>query len=282
LKTHEHRVRSGGVELRALLEGHGTPVVILHGFTGSCASTEVIAHGLRDRHRTLRIDFVGHGSSDAPSEPELYTFDACVEQTAGVLAQLMETPAHVIGYSMGGRVALGLCLTRPELVKSALLIGARAGIDDATEREQRVRDDEALADAIERDGIPAFVDRWMALPLFESQERLGTERLARAREQRLTNRARGLANSLRGMGSGAQPQLRAQLPEIGAPICLVVGDEDERFIRIAYSLAGELQRARVEKIPCAGHAAHLENPDTFLKVARAFIDEVDALPAHAA
>jgi len=282
LKTHEHRACSGGVELRALLEGDGTPVVILHGFTGSCASIEVIAHGLRDRHRTLRIDFVGHGSSDAPSESELYTFDACVEQTAEVLAQLAKPPAHVIGYSMGGRVALGLCVARPELVKSATLIGARAGIDDAAERAQRVRDDEALADSIERDGVPAFVDRWMALPLFASQERLGTERLARAREQRLANRAQGLANSLRGMGAGAQPQLRARLPEIDAPLCLVVGDEDERFTRIAHSLAGELQHARVSTIPCAGHAAHLENPDSFLKVVRAFIDEVDALPAHAA
>jgi 2-succinyl-6-hydroxy-2,4-cyclohexadiene-1-carboxylate synthase len=282
LKAHEHRVRSGGIELRALLEGDGTPVLILHGFTGSCASVEGIAHGLRDRHRTSRFDFIGHGASDAPSESQPYAFDACVEQTADVLSQLVEVPAHVIGYSMGGRIALGLCVARPDLIKSATLIGARAGIDDAAEREQRVRDDVALADAIERDGIPAFVERWMALPLFASQRRLGDERLALAREQRLTNRAHGLANSLRGMGAGAQPPLRSGLAEVRAPVSLVVGDEDERFAEIAASLAAELPHARVDIIPGAGHAAHLENPAAFLEIVHAFIDEVDRRPAHAA
>jgi 2-succinyl-6-hydroxy-2,4-cyclohexadiene-1-carboxylate synthase len=281
LKSQEHRVRSRDVELHALLEGNGTPVVILHGFTGSCASVEGIAEGLRDRHRTLRIDFIGHGASDAPAEQEPYAFDRCVDQIADVLDRLVEGRAHIIGYSMGGRVALGLCAARPERVKSATVIGARAGIENAAERAQRVRDDEALADSIERDGVPAFVARWMALPLFASQQRLGAARLARAREQRLANRAHGLANSLRAMGAGAQPRLRARLAEVRVPVCLVVGDEDERFGEIANSLAGELSHARVATIPEAGHAAHLENPEAFLSVVRSFIGEIDAQQVHA-
>lgn len=250
--------------------------MILHGFTGSCASVEGIAHGLRDRHRTLRIDFIGHGMSDAPVEPEPYGFERCVARIADVVDRLVDGPAHFIGYSMGGRVALGLCVARPALVRSAILIGARAGIEDAADRAQRIRDDEALADSIEREGVPAFVARWMALPLFASQQRLGTARLARARGQRLANRGHGLANSLRGMGAGAQPSLHARLAEVAAPICLVVGDEDERFGRVAHELAAELPNARIETIPEAGHAAHLENPDAFMTVARAFIGEVDA------
>ena len=282
MKARGRRVRSGGVELHTLLEGNGTPVVILHGFTGSCASLDGIAHGLRDRHRTLRIDLIGHGASDAPAEREPYEFESCVRQLADVVAELIDEPAHFIGYSMGGRVALGLCVARPELVKSATTIGARAGIEDASERTRRMRDDEALADAIERDGVPAFVARWMALPLFASQRRLGAERLAQARQQRLANRAHGLANSLRAMGAGAQPPLHAKLAEVGTPVRLVVGEEDERFGGIADALAGELPHARVETIPGAGHAAHLENPEAFLKVVRAFLDDVDAHRTHAA
>jgi 2-succinyl-6-hydroxy-2,4-cyclohexadiene-1-carboxylate synthase len=281
LKTDEHRIRSGGVELHALLDGDGTPVAILHGFTGSCASVEGIARDLSDHHRTLRIDFIGHGASDAPAEREPYHFDRCVDQIADVIGQLAHGPAHLIGYSMGGRVALGLCVARPELVKSATVIGARAGIENAAERAQRVCDDEALADSIEREGVPAFVTRWMALPLFASQRRIGAARLAEAREQRLANRAHGLANSLRAMGAGAQPPLHARLADLGVPVCLVVGDEDEFFGGIAVALAGELPHARVETIPRAGHAAHLENPETFLKVVRAFLDEVDAKQSHA-
>ena len=281
MRTDEHRIRTDGVELHALLEGDGTPVVILHGFTGSCASVEGIARGLRDHHRTLRIDFIGHGASDAPAERAPYDFDRCVGQIADVIGQLVHGPAHLVGYSMGGRVALGLCVARPELVKSATTIGARAGIENATKRAQRVRDDEALADSIEREGIPAFVARWMALPLFASQRRLGAACLAEAREQRLANHAHGLANSLRGMGAGAQPPLRARLAEVGVPVCLVVGGEDERFGKIANSLARDLPHARVEAIPEAGHAAHLENPAAFLKGMRAFLGEVDLQKAHA-
>jgi len=281
LKAAEHRISTGGVELHALLEGDGTPVVILHGFTGSCASVEGIAEGLNDRHRILRIDFIGHGASDAPTEREPYDFDRCVDQIADVVSRLVGEPAHLIGYSMGGRVALGLCVARPELVKSATLIGARAGIEDAAERERRVRDDEALADSIEREGVRAFVDRWMALPLFASQRRLGAARLEGARRQRLANRAHGLANSLRAMGAGAQPPLHARLAGIGAPVCLVVGDEDDRFAGIATALAEALPHARIAKIPAAGHAAHLENPEAFLAVVRSFIFGIDARRADA-
>ena len=121
----------------------------------------------------------------------------------------------------------------------------------------------------------------MALPLFASQRRLGAAGLARAREQRLTNRPHGLANSLRGMGAGAQPPLHARLAGVRAPVCLVVGDEDERFGGIADALAEALPAARVARIAGAGHAAHLEAPEDFLTVVRAFIDEIDACRAHA-
>ena len=83
------------------------------------------------------------------------------------------------------------------------------------------------------------------------------------------------------MGAGAQPSLRARLAEVGIPVCLVVGDEDERFGQIANSLARDLPHARVEAIPDAGHAAHLEKPAAFMKVMRAFLDEVDLQQAHA-
>jgi 2-succinyl-6-hydroxy-2,4-cyclohexadiene-1-carboxylate synthase len=269
-------LRAGGISLHAICEGSGPPVVILHGFTGSAAGMAEVAAGLRGDYRTIRIDLVGHGQSDAPDALSAYSMKSCVAQLADTLRSLDARPAHWIGYSMGGRVALALCAWHPELATSAVLIGARPGIAEAEARAQRIRDDEALADRIERDGVPAFVDHWMALPLFASQSRLGSEALASAREGRLANRAHGLANSLRGMGAGAQPFLGADLAQLRTPICLVVGEEDTRFETVAESLARELPRARVARIPAAGHAAHLENPDQFLRVARRFFAEVDA------
>jgi 2-succinyl-6-hydroxy-2,4-cyclohexadiene-1-carboxylate synthase len=178
---------------------------------------------------------------------------------------------------MGGRVALALCVAQPERVASALLVGASAGIADAHARAERGRRDAALAERIERDGVPSFVDAWMAQPLFESQRRrFSAARLAAARAQRLDNRAKGLANSLRAMGSGAQDPLHDRLAALHTPVCLVAGEDDVRFRAIAADLAGRMPAARVQELPAAGHAAHLENPRAFLRVARRFFDEVEA------
>jgi 2-succinyl-6-hydroxy-2,4-cyclohexadiene-1-carboxylate synthase len=285
------KIAAGGVNLHAVVEGDGPPVVLLHGFTGSAASMAGAAAGLRDRHRVIRIDLVGHGASDAPRDVAAYRMERCVDQVATVVRALCTRPAHFIGYSMGGRVALALCAWRPELAASASLIGARAGVADPGERAARVRDDRALADRIEREGVPRFVDYWMGLPLFASQRRLGEAAFAAARETRLANRAHALANSLRGMGAGAQPPLGGDLGGVRAPVCLVVGAEDARFSAIARELARELPRSCIEVVPAAGHAAHLENPSAFLGVTRRFLAEVDAearsqqpppetLPAH--
>jgi 2-succinyl-6-hydroxy-2,4-cyclohexadiene-1-carboxylate synthase len=269
-------IAAGGVNLHTVVEGEGPPVVLLHGFTGCAAAMADTAAGLRDRYRVIRIDLVGHGESDAPRDAAAYRMESCVAQVACAALALDARPAHFIGYSMGGRVALALCVWRPELAASATLIGARAGIADEGERAARVRDDGALADRIEREGVPRFVDHWMALPLFASQRRLGEDALAAAREQRLANRAHGLALSLRGMGAGAQPPLCDRLGGVRVPVCLVAGDEDARFRAVAEALARELPRSRVEVVPAAGHAAHLENPSAFLRITRRFLAEVDA------
>ena len=293
-------VEGGGLRLHAALEGEGPPLLVLHGFTGSTESMEGVAAGLRDTFRGVRLDLVGHGRSDAPGlppstslgsaslrgpaspglaglpSPEPYTMESCVAQVAGALDALGIPQAHVLGYSMGGRVALALCAWRPERVRSALLIGASAGLEEAEARAARRRQDEALAERIEREGLERFVDWWMELPLFASQRRLGEAALARARAQRLSNRTHGLAQSLRGMGTGAQPALHARLPSLRVPILFVAGSLDAKFAAIASGLASRLPDARAQLVPDAGHACHLEQPEAFLSIARRFFDAAEA------
>jgi 2-succinyl-6-hydroxy-2,4-cyclohexadiene-1-carboxylate synthase len=272
-----HWIEVEGVRLHVESAGQGPDVVLLHGFTGSTQSMRDVAAALARRFRTLSVDLVGHGRSDAPDALEAYALPRCARQVAGVLDALASRRAHLLGYSMGGRVALALCAAQPERVASALLVGASAGIADAHARAARRRRDAALAERIERDGVPSFVDAWMAQPLFESQRRrFSAARLAAARAQRLDNRAKGLANSLRAMGSGAQEPLHHRLATLHTPVCLVAGEDDVRFCAIAADLAGRMPAARVQEIPAAGHAAHLENPRAFLRVARRFFDEVEA------
>jgi len=278
-RERERGIACDGVSLHVVEQGAGTPLLVLHGFTGSRASMAGVATALADRHRVVRVDLLGHGRSDAPCEIAAYAMERCIAQLAGVLDALTIPRAHLLGYSMGGRIALALAALHPERVASALLVGARAGFEDPAERAARAQDDESLADWIERDGVPAFVEHWMALPLFATQRRLGAEALAAARAERLANRAHALAASLRAIGAGAQPPLHALLPRVQLPVLLVVGAEDARFEAVARDLAQRLPRARLAVVPDAGHAAHLENPRAFAQLARDFFAEADAAAA---
>ncbi len=266
----------GGIRMRVLDEGNGPAALVLHGFTGCAESMQVVTDGLSAARRVIRPDLIGHGESAAPDDPAAYTVGACVDQLLGMLDQLGVERVDGIGYSMGGRIALSLAAAAPRRVRSLGLIGASAGLASASERSARVAADEALATRILTQGVEAFVDHWMSLPLFASQRRLGEDALAHARAERLRCRATGLAGSLRGMGTGAMPPLHAALPTLKLPVRCFVGEEDAKFRAIASELATALPNAQVEIVPEAGHAVHLENPRVFTKRLAAFLAEVDA------
>ena len=253
--------------------GQGHPLLVLHGFTGSTHSVAEICEALASTgRRVIALDLIGHGASSAPDSVAPYRMHACVLQIHGVLVSLNALGADLLGYSMGGRAALCLLVKQPAAIRSAVLIGASAGLARDEERAARVAQDEALAARIEAKGLAAFVEHWMALPLFASQaRRLAPSALEAARQQRLANRPQGLANSLRGMGTGAQPPLHAELVSVQNPVLFAVGDEDAKFFDIARDLASRMPNARVAVVPEAGHAAHLENPAAVVSIAHEFL-----------
>lgn len=275
-------VEAGGIRLHAVVDEPREParrrvgapipeILVLHGFTGAAESMEGVARRLSDRARIARLDLVGHGESDAPLELAPYAMEACATQIAEAAIALGFDRPYLLGYSMGGRAALASALARPQAFAGLVLVGATAGIADPKARTERIAADRALAESIEQGGLERFVEAWMAQPLFASQARLGREALARARRQRLANRPTALANSLRGMGAGAQAPLHERLGRYAGRVLLVVGEEDLKFRAIAKDLAQALPDARIEVIEGAGHAAHLEAPDRFAAVVRDFV-----------
>ncbi len=266
-----------GARLHFAVEGMGETLVLLHGFTGSTESMGTIAADLARDHRVVSIDLLGHGRSDAPKELERYRMEACVGDVIAVLDALGAERAHLLGYSMGGRVALAVAVHHPDRIASAVLIGASAGLDDPEARAERRRADEVLARSIEAQGVETFVEHWTALPLFASQARLPARVLEAARAQRLRNRAIGLAGSLRGLGSGAQPPLHAALQHCPVPLLFLTGEDDAKFDAIARDLAARAAHGTHTVIERAGHAAQFENPGAVIAHARRF---AAAHPTH--
>jgi 2-succinyl-6-hydroxy-2,4-cyclohexadiene-1-carboxylate synthase len=158
---------------------------------------------------------------------------------------------------MGGRLCLALALDRPDLVEALVLVSASPGIADERERATRRATDDQLAHDVERDGIDAFLDRWLAQPLFASLPR----ELAGVDDRRRGNSVERITHQLRALGQGAQPSLWARLPELRMPVLLVTGAYDRKYRELAGAMAEAIgENARTVTIDGAGHALHLEQP----------------------
>jgi 2-succinyl-6-hydroxy-2,4-cyclohexadiene-1-carboxylate synthase len=261
-------------DLHVEVDGDGPALLLLHGFTGSTATMWPLGRTLTDRRRVLAVDLPGHGRTGL-LEPRDHRFEATLAALVRILDQRDIEETDVLGYSMGGRLALGLAVRHPDRIRSTVLVGGTAGYPSDAERAARRRSDSALADDLLERGLEWFVDHWMALPLFESQQRLGDRALADARSLRLANDPEGLVASLLGSGTGAQPSFWGELEAVRGPVLLVVGDEDSRYRRLAFRLASSLSMAAIEVIPEAGHAAHLENLPAVAAAVLGFFDQVD-------
>lgn len=248
-----------------------SPLVLLHGFTGSSVNWQPLLPTLSTDQPIITVDLLGHGQTDAPTDATRYGMAASARDLVDLLAQIAPGPFNLLGYSMGGRLALYFAVSYPHLVNKLILESASPGLADAADRTTRVRSDEALADRIEREGIPAFVDYWEQIPLFASQQSLPVEIRQRLRDQRLQNRPRGLANSLRGMGTGVQPPLWDQLATLTIPTLLITGEYDTKFHTIAEQMMAQLPNARHKTITGAGHTIHLEQPEAYGAVVSAFV-----------
>lgn len=265
------RLRVDGKCYHLAISGRGDPILLLHGFSGDNSNWDAARRALQRTHQVIALDILGHGASDTPASVSDYGMDRVARDIIDVLMQLALDRAHLLGYSMGGRLALYLALHYPDHFTSLILESASAGIAGESERQARRHRDKALADRIEAEGVEWFVDYWERLPLWATQARLGADVLAAQRQQRLQNGARGLANSLRGMGAGAQPNLWPLLPSLELPALLIAGERDQKFRRINQDLLGELTRAALSIIPDAGHNTHLEQPAAFERAVVSFL-----------
>lgn len=224
-------------------------IAFLHGFTQTHHHWHRIAHAVADRmgDATLLLpDLPGHGVSATDTRD--------IDQTAAALAT-STGPATYVGYSMGGRVAVHTALLDHSPVERLVLIGATPGIADEAERAERRRLDDERADHIEQIGVDAFLDEWLAAPLFAT---LPPDPDGLAHRRR--NTATGLAHSLRTAGTGFQRSRWDELGRITIPVLVIAGALDTKFTDIGLRMTEALPNATFVAIDGAGHAAHTERP----------------------
>jgi 2-succinyl-6-hydroxy-2,4-cyclohexadiene-1-carboxylate synthase len=230
-------------------------LVLVPGFTQTAASWDPVRAHLGDEIEVAALDV-----------PSGLGFVA----TAHALGELGGRAVYA-GYSMGGRLCLRLALDDPDRVRGLVLLSASPGIADATERAARRKADEELALAIERDGVDAFLARWLRQPLFASlpAEAAGVD------ARREGNTVTTLTHALRALGAGAQEPLWERLRDLEPPFLPVAGTLDEKYVDIAFEMARAVGRdVHPILIGGAGHAVHLEQPEAVASLLRRVVHDV--------
>jgi 2-succinyl-6-hydroxy-2,4-cyclohexadiene-1-carboxylate synthase len=271
--AHSSLFRVDGLRWHVASRGAGPTVVLLHGFTGRGSSWGRLTTRLADRFRVVVPDLPGHGRTGTPVDPTRAGIERTADDLAAILADRDWGPAHVVGYSLGARVALRLAVAHPEAVSRLVLESPSAGLATEPERAARRAADEARAARLERSGLRAFVDEWEREPVFSSQAALPRVRAARQRAQRRHNRPSGLAASLRGAGQGAMEPLFDRLPDVTATTLVIAGALDPIGCPRATAIVEAIPGARLEILAEAGHAPHLETPEVVRRLVLSFLLE---------
>jgi 2-succinyl-6-hydroxy-2,4-cyclohexadiene-1-carboxylate synthase len=241
--------------------GSGPLVALVHGFTQTGRSWDAIARDLATDHEVALVDAPGHGDSADVT--------ATLVQGAALLADAVG-PAVWVGYSMGARLCLHLAVHRPGVVRGLALVGGTAGIEDEAERDERRARDRATADRLEQIGLDAFLEEWLAQPLFAT---LPADAAGVADRRR--NTIAGLRSSLELAGTGAQEPLWDRLHDVTVPVLAVAGERDERYAGLAEQIAASVGGpGEVALVPDAGHAAHLEQPAAFVAILRRWLTAI--------
>lgn len=230
--------------------------VFLHGFLGDADAWARVRAGL-PVHTALVPVLLGHGEGGGDAD----SFTDEVDRLARRIEAAGMRGAHLVGYSLGARVALGLLVRHPYLFSRATLVGVNPGLSGAAARSERVASDERWAERLTDAGLPAFLDAWEAQPVLALHRPVPAPIRAAQRARRLRHDPAGLARSLRVLGLGQMPDLTPALPDIAVPIHLIAGARDDKFVALAQAMLPRLVRGRLTLVPGAGHNVPLEAPE---------------------
>lgn len=237
------------------------PVVFLHGFMGTAADWQGVIAAMGGRHTCCALDLPGHGASVMRPSVD-YRFDGAARAVLATLDARGIGRATLLGYSMGGRLALHLALQAPDRWDGVVLESCSPGVADDRERAGRQALDEEWAARFEQEPLADVLRAWYRQPLFATLQR-DARRLERLIASRAKADPRELARALRGLSAGGQPSLWEALPRARLPMLLIAGEADARYVAITERMQDLCPSARRVIVARAGHNTHLEEPAAF-------------------
>ncbi|QPS70205.1 2-succinyl-6-hydroxy-2,4-cyclohexadiene-1-carboxylate synthase [Lactococcus garvieae] len=254
-------IQIGAHHFHVRVHGEGKPLLALHGFSQSALTWESLDI---TGYQIFALDLIGHGESSKPEALDNYSLSSICQQLQELVALLFHGKSYtLLGYSMGGRIALQFAHLFPEQpIDELILESAAPGISDPVQREKRQQSDSQLAAQIEKNGARWFADYWGSLPIFESQKQLPQKLQDKVWSSRALNNPHALAHTLRATGQGSLPDISEALQTLKFPLLYITGALDEKYSQIARSFMTR-QNTQCLIVEGAGHNVHLELPEHF-------------------
>ena len=245
-------------------------ILLLHGFTCDSQDFDQIISLVSQSYCCLAVDLPGHGKTKVIGDESCYNMLNTAQALINLLDDLQIDKCLLLGYSMGGRLALYMTLHFPDRFEKVVLESASPGLKSEKDRSHRIQSDLDIAQKLKNSNIKDFILNWYDRPLFKSLKK--SPKFDQLIETRLANNPLELAKSLRNMGTGNQPSLWEKLTQNQIPILLLAGEDDHKFQSINAEIASLCPAANLAIIPKAGHNIHFENIDKFVEVVRQFYD----------
>lgn len=247
------------------------PIFLLHGFTGKANDWNFLDKQLSAKYFLIKIDILGHGKSDSPTEKTYYSEINLVKQLHSVINYFGFKKNILFGYSMGGRIALSYSLVYPEKISALILESASPGIENSFERQLRIEHDKNLAESIFDKGTNKFIRDWVNQPFFNSLKNIGSQKLLKIITERSLNNPVGLANILTEFGQGKMKSKWTELDKINFPIMLISGQLDKKYCEINKKASKLFKNAELIIIRDSGHNVHLEKEKEFVNFVGEFL-----------
>jgi pimeloyl-ACP methyl ester carboxylesterase len=241
-----------GVGIHYEAHGAGPAILLSHGYGATCRMWDGQVAAFADRYRLILWDMRGHGASDSPRDPALYSHALTVADMAAILDACGVERAVIGGLSLGGVMSLAFHLAHPARVRALVLCDTGPGFRNPDARAAWNERALARARELEEKGLEALRGG--------GETRLGTHRSAL-----------GLAGAARGMLAQPDARLIDALPAIAVPTLVLVGADDRNFLGAADYMAGKIAGAQKAVIPDAGHAANLDQPAAFNRAVGDFL-----------
>jgi len=218
----------------------------------------------------VAVDLPGHGKSvNLPDEA--YDYENVARLLRATLIEAGITEMDLVGYSLGGRIALGFTRRFPAHVRHLVLESTSPGIVSKEDRARRAAEDAVRADLLRSDH-ESFQRDWLSSDLFLSLKNRPEIRNMLIRE-RLTGNAKEWARALVGLSVANQPDFRSWLAESETMPSFITGALDQKYTDIALDLNRKNKRIRHIPISDAGHNVHLEQPEVYLRTLKDILVE---------